>query len=100
LRLFVEDLGTETRLSAQSSRLAGMTNRKIGERLLRSEDTASVHVSRNFVKLDVRGRVEAATMAQRRSRPAAALLITNAGGGWSDGSNRAAANSAEFSAVR
>jgi DNA-binding NarL/FixJ family response regulator len=43
----------------------GMTNRKIGERLFMSEKTASVHVSRILAKLGVRGRVEAATMAQR-----------------------------------
>ena len=43
----------------------GLTNREIGERLFMSQKTASVHVSRIFVKLDVRGRVEAATMAQR-----------------------------------
>jgi len=42
-----------------------MTNREIGERLFMSEKTASVHVSRILAKLDVRGRVEAATMAQR-----------------------------------
>jgi DNA-binding CsgD family transcriptional regulator/tetratricopeptide (TPR) repeat protein len=43
----------------------GMTNREIGERLFMSDKTASVHVSRILAKLDVRGRVEAATMAQR-----------------------------------
>jgi DNA-binding NarL/FixJ family response regulator len=43
----------------------GLTNREIGERLFMSEKTASVHVSRILSKLDVRGRVEAATMAQR-----------------------------------
>jgi DNA-binding CsgD family transcriptional regulator/tetratricopeptide (TPR) repeat protein len=43
----------------------GLTNREIGERLFMSEKTASVHVSRILAKLDVRGRVEAATMAQR-----------------------------------
>jgi len=41
----------------------GMTNREIGERLFMAEKTASVHVSRILAKLDVRGRVEAATMA-------------------------------------
>jgi DNA-binding CsgD family transcriptional regulator len=43
----------------------GMTNREIGERLFMAEKTASVHVSRILAKLDVRGRVGAATMAQR-----------------------------------
>jgi ATP/maltotriose-dependent transcriptional regulator MalT len=43
----------------------GCTNREIGERLFISEKTASVHVSRILGKLGVRGRVEAATKAQR-----------------------------------
>jgi len=43
----------------------GRTNREIGEALFIAEKTASVHVSRILGKLGVRGRVEAATMAQR-----------------------------------
>jgi DNA-binding NarL/FixJ family response regulator len=43
----------------------GKTNREIGETLFISAKTASVHVSRILAKLDVRGRVEAATAAHR-----------------------------------
>ncbi len=43
----------------------GRTNREIGESLFIAEKTASVHVSRILGKLGVRGRVEAATAAQR-----------------------------------
>ena len=43
----------------------GLTNREIGERLYISEKTVSVHVSRILAKLGVRGRVEAATAAER-----------------------------------
>ena len=43
----------------------GRTNREIGEALFISGKTASVHVSRILAKLEVRGRVEAATKAQR-----------------------------------
>ncbi len=43
----------------------GRTNREIGETLFISEKTASVHVSRILRKLEVRGRVEAATKAHR-----------------------------------
>jgi DNA-binding CsgD family transcriptional regulator len=43
----------------------GKTNREIGAVLFISEKTASVHVSRILAKLDVRGRVEAATVAYR-----------------------------------
>ena len=43
----------------------GRTNREIGEALYISQKTASVHVSRILAKLEVRGRVEAATKAQR-----------------------------------
>jgi DNA-binding CsgD family transcriptional regulator len=43
----------------------GRTNREIGAALFISDKTASVHVSRILAKLDVRGRVEAATKAQR-----------------------------------
>ncbi len=44
---------------------AGRTNREIGAALYMSPKTASVHVSRILGKLGVRGRVEAATAAQR-----------------------------------
>ena len=43
----------------------GRTNREIGEALFIAQKTASVHVSRILGKLEVRGRVEAATKAQR-----------------------------------
>ena len=43
----------------------GRTNREIGAELFMSEKTASVHVSRILAKLDVGGRVEAATVAHR-----------------------------------
>ena len=43
----------------------GRTNREIGELLYMSEKTASVHVSRILAKLDVSGRLEAATVAHR-----------------------------------
>jgi DNA-binding CsgD family transcriptional regulator/tetratricopeptide (TPR) repeat protein len=56
---------TERELEVLALLAEGMTNREIGERLFMSEKTASVHVSRILAKLDVRGRVEAATMAQR-----------------------------------
>ena len=56
---------TDRELEVLALRAEGMTNREIGERLFMSEKTASVHVSRILAKLDVRGRVEAATMAQR-----------------------------------
>ena len=56
---------TDRELEVLTLLAEGMTNREIGERLFMSEKTASVHVSRILSKLDVRGRVEAATMAQR-----------------------------------
>ena len=56
---------TDRELEVLALLAEGMTNREIGERLFMSEKTASVHVSRILSKLDVRGRVEAATMAQR-----------------------------------
>jgi DNA-binding CsgD family transcriptional regulator/tetratricopeptide (TPR) repeat protein len=56
---------TDRELEVLSLLVEGMTNREIGERLFMSEKTASVHVSRILAKLDVRGRVEAATTAQR-----------------------------------
>jgi DNA-binding CsgD family transcriptional regulator len=56
---------TDRELEVLALLAEGMTNREIGERLFMSEKTASVHVSRILAKLDVRGRVEAATMAQR-----------------------------------
>jgi len=43
----------------------GRTNREIGEALFISPKTASVHVSNILSKLEVDGRVEAATMALR-----------------------------------
>jgi DNA-binding NarL/FixJ family response regulator len=56
---------TDRELEVLALLAEGLTNREIGERLFMSEKTASVHVSRILSKLDVRGRVEAATMAQR-----------------------------------
>jgi DNA-binding CsgD family transcriptional regulator len=56
---------TDRELEVLALLAEGMTNREIGERLFMAEKTASVHVSRILAKLDVRGRVEAATMAQR-----------------------------------
>jgi DNA-binding CsgD family transcriptional regulator/tetratricopeptide (TPR) repeat protein len=56
---------TDRELEVLALLMEGMTNREIGECLFMSEKTASVHVSRILAKLDVRGRVEAATMAQR-----------------------------------
>jgi DNA-binding CsgD family transcriptional regulator/tetratricopeptide (TPR) repeat protein len=44
---------------------AGATNREIGRALYMAEKTASVHVSRILVKLDVRSRTEAAGVAHR-----------------------------------
>jgi DNA-binding CsgD family transcriptional regulator/tetratricopeptide (TPR) repeat protein len=44
---------------------AGRTNRQIGEALFISESTAGVHVSHILTKLNVAGRVEAATIAAR-----------------------------------
>lgn len=44
---------------------AGRTNREIGAELYMSPKTASVHVSRILRKLGVRGRVDAAAVAQR-----------------------------------
>jgi DNA-binding CsgD family transcriptional regulator len=44
---------------------AGRTNREIGVELYMSPKTASVHVSRILHKLDVRGRIDAATVAHR-----------------------------------
>ncbi len=44
---------------------AGRTNRQIAEELFISESTAGVHVSHIIGKLDVGGRVEAATIATR-----------------------------------
>src|SRR5918992_1739216 len=44
---------------------SGMTNRQIGERLFISAKTASVHVSRILMKLDVTTRGEAAATAHR-----------------------------------
>jgi DNA-binding CsgD family transcriptional regulator len=56
---------TDRELEVLALLAEGLTNREIGERLFMSDKTASVHVSRILAKLDVRGRVEAATMAQR-----------------------------------
>ena len=56
---------TDRELEVLALLVEGLTNRVIGERLFMSEKTASVHVSRILSKLNVRGRVEAATMAQR-----------------------------------
>ena len=44
---------------------SGATNREIGRQLYMAEKTASVHVSRILVKLDVRSRTEAAGVAHR-----------------------------------
>ena len=43
----------------------GRTNREIGERLFISQKTVGVHVGNILAKLDVSGRVEAATVAIR-----------------------------------
>src|ERR671930_454417 len=56
---------TDRELEVLALLAEGLTNREIGERLFMSDKTASVHVSRILAKLDVRGRVEAATMALR-----------------------------------
>ena len=56
---------TDRELEVLELVVEGCTNREIGERLFISQKTASVHVSRILAKLDVRGRVEAATKAQR-----------------------------------
>ena len=45
--------------------VAGRSNREIGEALFISPKTASVHVSNILAKMEVDGRVEAATMALR-----------------------------------
>ena len=44
---------------------AGRTNRQIGTELYVSDKTASVHVSNILRKLGVKGRVDAAAVAQR-----------------------------------
>jgi DNA-binding NarL/FixJ family response regulator len=51
---------------------SGATNREIGRQLYMAEKTASVHVSRILVKLDVRSRTEAAGVAHRLGLDAAA----------------------------
>ena len=56
---------TDRELEVLALLIEGRTNREIGESLFISEKTASVHVSRILAKLEVRGRVEAATKAQR-----------------------------------
>jgi DNA-binding CsgD family transcriptional regulator len=56
---------TDRELEVLALLAEGLTNREIGERLFISKSTASVHVSRILSKLDARGRLEAATMAQR-----------------------------------
>jgi DNA-binding CsgD family transcriptional regulator/tetratricopeptide (TPR) repeat protein len=43
----------------------GRTNKEIGDELYLSHKTVSVHVSRILTKLDVRGRIEAASLAHR-----------------------------------
>jgi DNA-binding CsgD family transcriptional regulator/tetratricopeptide (TPR) repeat protein len=61
-----ESLGlTDRELEVLELVAEGKTNREIGETLFISAKTASVHVSRILSKLDVRGRVEAATAAHR-----------------------------------
>jgi DNA-binding CsgD family transcriptional regulator/tetratricopeptide (TPR) repeat protein len=61
-----ESLGlTDRELEVLELVAEGKTNREIGETLFISAKTASVHVSRILAKLDVRGRVEAATAAHR-----------------------------------
>ena len=56
---------TDRELEVLRQVAAGLTNREIGAALYMSPKTASVHVSRIFVKLGVSGRVEAATLAHR-----------------------------------
>src|SRR3712207_8989856 len=46
---------------------AGATNREIGRQLYMAEKTASVHVSRILMKLDVRSRTEAARSEEHTS---------------------------------
>jgi DNA-binding NarL/FixJ family response regulator len=61
-----ESLGlTDRELEVLELVAEGKTNREIGETLFISAKTASVHVSHILAKLDVRGRVEAATAAHR-----------------------------------
>ena len=56
---------TDRELEVLELLAVGRTNREIGEALFIAPKTASVHVSRILGKLEVRGRVEAATKAQR-----------------------------------
>ncbi len=56
---------TERELEVLELVVAGHSNREIGAALFISPKTASVHVSNILAKLDVDGRVEAATMALR-----------------------------------
>jgi DNA-binding NarL/FixJ family response regulator len=56
---------TERELEVLELVAAGTTNRQIGERLFISTKTASVHVSRILMKLDVTTRGEAAATAHR-----------------------------------
>jgi DNA-binding NarL/FixJ family response regulator len=49
----------------------GMSNREIAARLVISDKTASVHVSRILAKLSVANRASAAVLAQRLGAPAA-----------------------------
>ena len=56
---------TERELEVLELVVAGHSNREIGATLFISPKTASVHVSNILAKLDVDGRVEAATMALR-----------------------------------
>jgi DNA-binding CsgD family transcriptional regulator len=61
-----EQLGlTRRELQVLALVAAGRTNREIGQALFVTEKTAGAHVSNILAKLGARGRVEAATAAQR-----------------------------------
>src|SRR3712207_9588724 len=62
---------------------AGATNREIGRQLYMAEKTASVHVSRILMKLDVRSRTEAAGVAHRLGLDDAARATARHARVWS-----------------
>jgi DNA-binding CsgD family transcriptional regulator len=53
-----------------------LTNRQIAERLVLSEKTVERHLSRIFVKLDARSRVEVAPYARIRDAPSATHVVS------------------------